>query len=349
MKVGYNRRYYLTILKFGLTSALFGFFLHVIWGNLQVVHFTVGTGFLIGTILGSLEPLLLFKRLPYLMTLVIRTILYFMVITVSVYLFLVLYLKSIGLETVALQDQEKFQELSKVYFLANVNLLYLLLIALIGSFTWQVKAFFGKNVLKNYLVGRYHKPSVEERIFMFLDLDSATTLAEKLGPVKYSSLLRSFFMDIDQAITSANGQVYQYVGDEVVVIWKTKTGLRNSNCLRSFANAIDTLENRKEYYLRNWEVFPSFKAALHIGKVSITEIGVSKKEIAYHGDAINTTARICGSAHDLNRNILISSDLFNRLQKKDEFNLVEVGEHSFKGKDERIVLYTLENSIIWHE
>ncbi len=343
MKVGFPRRF-LTILKFGLASALIGFFLHAIWGNLQAVHFTIANGFLVGIILGSIEPLLarLFKNLPYLVAFTIRSFLYFVVLIVFVYLFLVLYLKSIGLETVALQDPGAFEAVSRVYFLANVNLLYLLLIALIGSFSWQLKAFFGKNVLSNYLIGKYHKPRVEDRIFMFLDLDNATTLAEKLGPIEYSSLLRSFFMDIDQAITASNGQVFQYVGDEVVVIWNTKAGLRNGNCLKSFVLASEILEKRREHYLKNWELFPSFKAALHIGKVSITEIGISKKEIAYHGDAINTTARICGSAHSLGKNILISSDLYNRIEKNEEFNLVEIGEHSFKGKDEKIVLYTLE-------
>ena len=176
---------------------------------------------------------------------------------------------------------------------------------------------------------------------MFLDLNDATTIAEKLGPKKYSSLLRRFFNDLDDAITRNSGQVFQYVGDEVVVIWNPRQGLKNSNCIRAFVMALENLEKNKDFYLETYDIYPRFKAALHIGEVSITEIGISKKEIAYHGDAINTTARICGSAHKLGRNLLISKTLYEKLPKTEAFIYKELGEHSFKGKHEKIGLYCL--------
>lgn len=252
------------------------------------------------------------------------------------------YLKSNGLGSAALGNLQKFEEIKEVYFLTNLHLLNVLAVVLIGTFFWQLKSFFGKGVLFNYLVGKYHKPTIEERIFMFLDLNEATTIAEKLGPKKYSSLLRSFFNDLDDAFTQTNGQVFQYVGDEVVVIWNSKKGLKNSACIKAFEIALDNLEKNKEDYLKAYDMFPKFKAALHIGEVSITEIGVSKKEIAYHGDAINTTARICGSAHELGRNLLISKDLYKKLPKTKEFLYKELGDYSFKGKYKKIGLYCLE-------
>lgn len=336
---------FIRIMKFGLTSALVGLLLHAAWGNMQEIKYTIATGFLTGVILGLIESVFsrpFAKNMPYLVLLLLRTILYYVIILVCVYAFLILYLKSNGLESETLGDPDKFQALSEVYFLVDLDYPYILIIALIGSFFWQLKAFFGKRVLLNYLLGKYRRPIVEERIFMFLDLDNATTIAEKLGPVKYSSLLRNFFVDLDQAFTATDGQVYQYVGDEVVVIWKIKSGLKNNNCIKSFLLAQEILEKNKNHYLKTWGIFPAFKAAFHVGEVSITEIGVSKKEIGYHGDAINTTARICGSAHTLGRNNLISEELYKRLQNEDGLTFVEIGEHSFKGKDEKVVLYSME-------
>jgi adenylate cyclase len=244
----------------------------------------------------------------------------------------------------ALADPEKFREISKVYFLTNINTIYILVLSLIATFIWQLKSFFGKGVLINYLTGRYHKPSIEERIFMFLDLNDATTIAEKLGSKTYSSFLHDFFNDLDPAFMKTKGRVFQYVGDEVIIIWKPRDGIKNNNCIKAYLSAVDVLETRKEYYLDKYKIFPSFKVSLHMGEVTITEIGASKKEIVYHGDTINTASRICGSAHLIGKNILISKTLHDRLNTNRDIVFEELGEHSFKGKDEKIYLYTLRDN-----
>ena len=104
---------------------------------------------------------------------------------------------------------------------------------------------------------------------------------------------------------------------------------------------MEILENRREYYLNKYKIFPLFKASLHLGPVTITEIGASKKEIAYHGDTINTASRICASAHTLGSNILISKEVYNRLNKNDNFLYDDLGEHYFKGKNEKIHIYSV--------
>ncbi len=217
------------------------------------------------------------------------------------------------------------------------------MIILIVSFLWQLKPFFGKGVIFNYIFGKYHKPVSEERIFLFLDLNDATTLGEQLGSEKYSSLLNDFFDDLDFAFAKTKGYVHQYVGDEVVVIWKLKNGVKKNNCLKSYFIAVDILENKKRYYLNKYNVFPTFKASLHLGKITITEIGVSKKEIAYHGDTINTASRICAIAHTLGNDLLISKEVFERLNKNDNIHYDNLGEHQLKGKVEKIQLYGVKN------
>lgn len=38
----------------------------------------------------------------------------------------------------------------------------------------------------NLLLGRYHRPVAEERIFMFLDLNDSTAIAAALGPFRFN-------------------------------------------------------------------------------------------------------------------------------------------------------------------
>jgi adenylate cyclase len=135
------------------------------------------------------------------------------------------------------------------------------------------------------------------------------------------------------------------VGDEVVVIWKMKDGLRNNNCVQSYFLALNILEDKKEYYYNKYNIIPSFKSSLHAGEVTITEIGVSKKEIVYHGDTMNTASRICASAHSLDKSIIISQSLYNKLSTENDLIYEDLGEHLLKGKDEKIHLYSIKKSL----
>jgi adenylate cyclase len=72
------------------------------------------------------------------------------------------------------------------------------------------------------------------------------------------------------------------------------------------------------------------------------EIGVSKKEIVYHGDTMNTASRICGSAHILDKSLLLSKSLFNNLEPNGEFEFEDLGKHLLKGKDDQVHLYSIK-------
>ena len=61
----------------------------------------------------------------------------------------------------------------------------------------------------------------EERIFLFLDMRSSTHIAESLGAMKYSQLVQDCFADLYQAVQQTGAHIYQYVGDEAVLTWKS--------------------------------------------------------------------------------------------------------------------------------
>ncbi len=69
---------------------------------------------------------------------------------------------------------------------------------------------------------------------MFMDLKSSTSIAEKLGHIKYSSFIRDSFMDINYQLGAFNARVYQYVGDEIVLIWSFKENFKDLQCLDFF-------------------------------------------------------------------------------------------------------------------
>ncbi len=179
-----------------------------------------------------------------------------------------------------------------------------------------------------------------ERIFMFLDITSSTSIAENLGHVKYFELLNDFFNDLAMPIETHKGEIYQYVGDEVVVSWALEEGISEANCLHCFFDILDTIDELSFKYLEKYEMVPTFKAGMHFGKVSTGTIGTIKKEIIYTGDVLNTTSRIEGQCNQHNVNLLLSKDLMHKLPNENQFKFVEIGEISLRGKASFVTLFT---------
>ena len=97
---------------------------------------------------------------------------------------------------------------------------------------------------------------------------------------------------MNKIVNRYDGEIYQYVGDEAVISWPIEHGLKKNNCIALYFAFKRNLEKRSKYYTKKYNHKPFFKAGLHGGKLIIAQVGTVKKELAFHGDVINTTARI---------------------------------------------------------
>ena len=215
-------------------------------------------------------------------------------------------------------------------------------VACCTQFIIQVSDKFGPGILWKFLTGKYYHPREEERIFMFLDLKSSTTIAEKTGSNKFFRLLKDIFNDITEPIINSRGEIYQYVGDEVIVTWPVETGLLENNCLLCFYRIKQALEKRRNHYLEEYGIVPFFKAGMHIGEATVGEIGIIKKDIVFSGDVLNTTSRIQGECNKYNVSIILSSTLLQRMPMDGEYKKIPLGEIQLRGKEEKLSLITIE-------
>jgi adenylate cyclase len=201
----------------------------------------------------------------------------------------------------------------------------------------QVNKRFGKGNLVRILKGEYNVARHENKIFMFLDLNDSTSLAERLGDERYHQMLRDFFADISDEIVNNRGRIYQYVGDEVVVEWDLQDGGSNDCCLKTFFDIKAKMENQRDKYLKRYGLVPAFKAGLHYGRVVAGDVGTVKREITYSGDVLNTAARIMSMCSRLNTDLLVSSDLASLLGTT-RYAVRNFGAFALKGKEKEITL-----------
>ena len=180
---------------------------------------------------------------------------------------------------------------------------------------------------------------------MFLDMKSSTAIAERLGHVQYFELLREYYADLSDPTIQYAGEIYQYVGDEIVVTWDLKNGLDNNNCLRCFFEMKKAIERQSNKYKAKFGVVPTFKAGFHYGEVTTGEIGVIKKDIAFSGDVLNTTARIQGLCNQYEVDLLVSGELLSILQLSEQFQIKSLGVSELRGRDKSIELFTIQSSL----
>jgi adenylate cyclase len=214
-------------------------------------------------------------------------------------------------------------------------------ITLFTLFLLQVNDKFGPGILLKFLAGNYHQPKKEERIFMFMDMRSSTTIAEKIGNEKYFNLLNDVFADITNTILNNEGEIYQYVGDEIVISWSIKKGTRQANCLHCFTQIQEKLADLRPIYENKYNLIPELKAGLHHGPVMAGEVGVIKKDIIYSGDVLNTTARIQEQCNHYSVDILLSKETFDLISDTDGFKLMPLGNIELRGKKTKIELNTI--------
>lgn len=316
--------------------------------KIEFVKYMV-SGAVLGLIFGLTNGLLeifvfrqRFKRLRFGYTVILKTLLFIITFLITVVVFI--QIKNYLLVAVGLFEKPNENDLAEFFSSPVVfkHGLYALLISFGINFFLQIDNKMGKNVLFNLFFGRFHSPRKLKKIIMFLDLTSSTTIAEKIGDHKYSAFLRDFFYDLDEIISETKGAVYQYVGDEVVVLWDVKDGIDNNNCVRCYFESKKIIYKKKDKYYELYNELPLFKAGIHLGDVVVTEVGGLKSEIAYHGDTINTASRLCAEAQNYGNGLLISAELLSFLYNIDESYSVEsIGLVKFKGKKNDIAAFSV--------
>lgn len=205
----------------------------------------------------------------------------------------------------------------------------------------QYERLLGPGLTFLYAYGKYQTPERENRIFMFLDLKASMQLSEVMERERYFNFINDFFHDISEPVLQCAAEIYQYVGDEVVFTWKSKHGLRNANCLRLYFKIEERIKKQAYKYKSRYNTVPQFKAGLHCGEVIAAVIGDIKKELIYNGEVINTAARIRSTCTELNKNLLASKDLLDKIELNDKLQAEDLGNIQMKGKLESVHLYSI--------
>jgi adenylate cyclase len=206
----------------------------------------------------------------------------------------------------------------------------------------QIVLLVGTRNFGRLVMGRYRKPREMQAAFMFVDLRGSTNTAEALGHERYSSFLRDFFLDVSGAITEARGEVYQYVGDEVVIVWPA--GRAAGHWLECFTAMRDSVAAERSKYLAEYGVVPEFKAGVHAGPVVLTEVGTLQRAHVYHGDVLNTAARIQAKCNETGFDLLASREALSSVAASEHSRFEPIAPLTLRGKSRSVDVFGLSEA-----
>jgi class 3 adenylate cyclase len=212
---------------------------------------------------------------------------------------------------------------------------------LIGA-AFELTRLVGSRVLFNVILGRYRRPTQEERVLLFLDLVGSTSLAESMGELRMHDLLTRFFYDIDEAILAHGGEVHAYVGDEVIVTWRLAARVSERRYLDCFFAIQDRITEQADLYRREFGLVPNFRAGLHAGSVVISECGDSRRQVAYFGDTVNVASRLQEHCKEVGRALLVSADLLRLVRPGSDLVVEALGPTQLRGRAAAVEVFAVE-------
>ncbi|MDH3252106.1 MAG: adenylate/guanylate cyclase domain-containing protein, partial [Ignavibacteria bacterium] len=98
---------------------------------------------------------------------------------------------------------------------------------------------------------------------------------------------------------------------------------------------------RKAYELR-FGVAPEFRGSIDVGAVAVSEVGDVKREIVYHGDVLNTAARLLELCKRRGEGLVVSHLVGKAVEREAGVRASWHGEVPLRGKRKRIEAYSLQ-------
>ena len=257
---------------------------------------------------------------------------------IAIVTFYIIYIFNYGKNPVAASENLFYYAIRTTWLLSYVEsrlLLYIITLLIL-----EINEKYSPGVFTDIFLGKYLNPKEEKRIILFIDLKNSTPIAEKLGHKKYFHFIRDFIHHISLALLEYDGLIYQYVGDEIIVSWLSNEGNKNK-CIQSVIRARRIIQKESRYYQREYGMVPEYRIGVHLGLVTVGEIGIVKKDLTMSGDAMNTTARIRTMTGELNQKFIGSAE-FVKNAGLESFQVENLGTFDLKGKELPMELFAIK-------
>ncbi len=337
---------------YGLTGILLGLiYISIVNGFSKMYPFVNGTfiGLLLGLMIGTFEIYMFqprFRRNSFILMLSFRVIIYTVSIIIIILLVVTLNrsIRHHQLFFEALVSQESQNYIIDGNF--KTAIIFTLIISVVVNFTRLISFKIGRGTLINFFLGAYHKPKLKERIFVFLQITNANQVLKNSRIEAYHNFINEIFSEISVAVMHNKGYVYEYVDDQIIVYWKGTQKDWGNFLINFYGEVLLVMKRDKAHFEKMYNLVPNLFLGAHGGTVVQAEIGELKTEIVFHGDVLNTTARIANVAREKDMAFVISNYIFERIKKSEYVTTTSIGQIELRGKQQATSLFSMTHDFI---
>lgn len=217
-----------------------------------------------------------------------------------------------------------------------------------------LKRYFGENLTEKILTneGDLKGDNIWVSI-SFTDISSYSTIIEHMSPETAVKFLNEYFSAMHDVIEKHNGQILNYIGDSVMVVFGAPEKLEDHELLsvrcaigmREQLNKLNQKWDENEFsrYWKNHEIdVITARTGIHTGSVIAGNIG-SDRMLQYStiGDTVNVASRLEQRNKEFSTNILFSHEIYTSLTKDLYNNAQYQGKINLKGRDNKTKVYSI--------
>jgi class 3 adenylate cyclase len=221
-----------------------------------------------------------------------------------------------------------------------ISLPVMFAISVTAIMTLRIVGYLGGKNLIQMTIGKYHRPVLERRIFLFLDIKGSTALVERLGPIETRAFIGKFFFDISGKVTDHGGEIYRFTGDGVVAVWVWKQGIVKNRIVRAIDAIGNVVDHEADSYRSRFGHVPEYRIGVHGGPIIICEEGDTRRAIGFYGDTIHIAARLEQKAKELGIDCVLSGNIAEHQVGLGE-RLRLIGDEPVRGISAPIKIYQL--------
>jgi adenylate cyclase len=179
---------------------------------------------------------------------------------------------------------------------------------------------------------------VKDAIIIFADLQGYTSFAEKSEPEQVAAMLNTYFAKLAPLMQEYGGDVYQLIGDEMMVVFN-KEGTQPDHPLLA-ARAALALRSAAQSVASAHPDWPRFRIGVNSGQVLAGVLGAERGHRTHGlvGDTVNLAARLQTQAPV--GHVVVGQGTFERLPPGSR--VTALSPLKVKGKSEAVSAYLLD-------
>lgn len=195
--------------------------------------------------------------------------------------------------------------------------------------------FLQKDNIKNLRLGDFLKKEVT---IFFSDIRGFTTLAESMESDDVFKFLNSYFRRTISIISKNHGFIDKILGDGIMAIFPNSPQDAVNASIEIVNSIKDWNRERAESNLKEIRI----GIGIHFGTVSIGTVGIEERlDTTVIGDPVNVAARLESMTKQYHEIILLSENVYEKLDGITQALCKEIGETSIRGRNVPLTIYAL--------